>query len=219
MRCIMSAVILSAFLLAQDPVAPPNPVEAPKEGTKPVAGEPAAKPEAKPVVLKVGDNMPSFDLPVLADGTREKSEDLRKGAKVLVLDFWSVHCPTCRVNESRFEALEKAFADKGVKIRHIASNRGEVADEALIGKLRERVQADKMKLPVLVDQGNKLADQFGAAVTPTCYVIDAKGVIQYTGALTDDMRNRKVSVDYLEDAVKAVLEGKAPDITSTRPEG
>ncbi len=219
MRCFAFWIILSTLLLAQDPVAPPRPVEPPKDGAKPVVGEPATKPEAKPVVLKVGDSLPAFDLVLLAEGTREKSEDLLKGTKVLVLDFWSASCPTCRVNESRFEALEKAYADKGVRIRHIASNRGEVADDALIAKLRERAASDKLKLPVLVDQGNKLADLFGAAVTPTCYVIDAKGVIQYMGALTNDMRNRKVSIDYLEDAVKAVLEGKAPDITTTRPEG
>lgn len=219
MKSILVGLLLAAVSLAQEPAPTPKPPEPAKPEQKQAPEAPRGKSAAKVKSLKVGDTMPSFELALLNDGAKEKSEDILKGAKVLVIDFWSINCPTCRVNESRFEALEKNFKDKGVRIRHVASNRGEVGDEALLAKLKERASGEKLQLPVLVDQGNVLADQFGAVVTPTCYVVDAAGVIRYTGALTDDMRNRKVAVDYLEDAVKAVLEGKSPDITSTRPEG
>ncbi|MSR74160.1 MAG: redoxin domain-containing protein [Planctomycetes bacterium] len=213
-RCML-LLLLCAFSVAQEPV---KPVEAVPPAPVPVTQPEKSAAPVKVVKLAAGDMLPEFTLADLAGGTKT-SKDLLKGKKILVLDFWSASCPTCKVNESRFTTYDKDWAEKGVVIVHIASNRGEVGDAQALDKLREAVKANGIKLPILVDTGNVVADTFGAAVTPTTYVIDATGKIRYSGAITDDSRNRKVTVDYIGDALSALLADKEPGITSSRPEG
>ena len=70
------------------------------------------------------------------------------------------------------------------------------------------------------DNGAKVADRFDARTTPHCFVIDAKGVIQYAGAFDDDPRGRKENpVNYVGEAVDALLDGKKVETTKTRPYG
>ncbi len=215
LRSIFFLFVCAVACVAQEPA---KPVDVTQPAAKPVVDAVKPAEEAKPVKLAAGDAMPEFTLKDLA-GTARVAKDLLKDKKVLVIDFWSASCPTCKMNEVRFTNYEKAWADKGVVFIHIASNRGEVGDEKGLERVRAAVTAEGIKLPILVDTGNVVADQFGAAVTPTTYVIDATGKIRYCGALTDDSRNRKVTVDYIGDAISALVAGKDPEITSSRPEG
>lgn len=218
LRPLLVLVMLSAVCWSQDPVKPePVTPPAPKPDAKVEKPVKPAQPE-KPVKLTAGDMLPKFKLTDLS-GKEVSSEDLLKERKALVLDFWSLRCPACKDNEARFAACAKDFAEKGVAVVHIASNRGEVGDDTMLEALRAGVKKEDIGLPILIDRGNVVADLFGAAVTPTTYVIDAAGKIRYSGAITDGSKNRKVTVDYLTDALTAVLAGKDPEITTSRPEG
>ena len=83
---------------------------------------------------------------------------------------------------------------------------------------------------VIQDENQSIGHAFDAKVTPHCFVIDGKGVLVYKGAIdssADDNGGKPViqasniekSKNYVLAAVKAVKEGKAPEVTSTKPYG
>ena len=66
--------------------------------------------------------------------------------------------------------------------------------------------------PILKDQDNKYADVVGAKTTPEVYVIDKSGKLAYHGAFDDRAQpDKKGTTPYVENAVKAVLDGKAAE--------
>jgi peroxiredoxin len=86
------------------------------------------------------------------------------------------------------------------------------------------VKKAEVTFPVLVDQGNVVADRFSAKTTPHLFVIDREGKLRYTGALDDDSNGKKQKAGekvetHAADAVAALLAGKAPETSSTPPVG
>ena len=178
--------------------------------------------------LKVGSTVPA-DV-ALADFEGEKTSfgDLR--GKVVILHFWSDRCPSHKHANPVFMKMEKKYADsKEVVMLGIASNQNELGKtpgpDADLSKhytsLRKKRDDVGFKHTILADHGNVVSDLFGARSTPHCYVIDQKGVIQYAGALDDDPRGKKgdQATNYLVDATAAILAGKKPEVTSTKPYG
>jgi hypothetical protein len=66
----------------------------------------------------------------------------------------------------------------------------------------------------LIDGDGAVGHMYGAKTTPHCYVIDAKGVLAYNGAIDD-----KGSTNYVVEAVKALKDGKAVSPSTTKPYG
>jgi len=89
--------------------------------------------------------------------------------------------------------------------------------------MQERAQDKGFTFPYLVDEGQKIYPKFGATKTPHNYVLQKteKGiVIKYIGAIDDSSRNPEaVSVKYLENAVDALLDGKAIELKETKAIG
>jgi len=76
---------------------------------------------------------------------------------------------------------------------------------------------------VIQDENQSIGRAYDAKVTPHCFVIDGKGTLAYKGAI-DSISSAKSSdiekaTNYVLAAVKAVKEGKAPEVTSTKPYG
>jgi len=184
--------------------------------------------EKKPETLKVGSVVPErVALPDL-DGARHSFKDMR--GKVVVLHFWSDRCPYEEHGNPVFARMEKRYADnKDVVLVGINSNQnelgrkpGEDADHSKLYKnLRDKLKKAGLSHTMLADHGNVVSRLFQARTTPHCFVIDKKGVIQYAGALDNDPRGDKGddATNYVVDAVTAVLAGKRPETTSTKPYG
>jgi thiol-disulfide isomerase/thioredoxin len=184
--------------------------------------------EKKPTVFKIGSTVPeTLGLPNF-NGETTSFKDLR--GKVVILHFWSDLCPAERHADPVFKKMEGMYADnKDVVMIGINSNQNELgskpakdADRAtLYGKLRKKVKKIGYTHSILVDHGNVVSKLFAARSTPHCFVIDKKGVIAYSGALDDDPRGKKgeTATNYLTDATTALLAGKKPAVTSTKPYG
>ncbi len=76
---------------------------------------------------------------------------------------------------------------------------------------------------VVQDADQSIGRAYDAKVTPHCFVIDGKGVLAYKGAI-DSIKSTKAAdiekaTNYVLAAVKAVKEGKAPEVTSTQAYG
>jgi peroxiredoxin len=72
----------------------------------------------------------------------------------------------------------------------------------------------------LQDPEGKLGHLFGARTTPHMFVIDAKGVLRYAGAIDDDEYGRSAKPkNYVEGAVQALLAGASPEPSETQSYG
>ena len=76
---------------------------------------------------------------------------------------------------------------------------------------------------VIQDENQSIGRAYDAKVTPHCFVIDGKGILAYKGAIDSISSAKSADIEkannYVLAAVKAVKEGKAPEVTSTKPYG
>ena len=199
-----------------------------KQGDKPVASPEQEPQEQKPEVLKLGSTVAEGVTLKGIDGVDVSFKELR--GKVVILHFWSYRCPAEIHADPVFVQLEKHYADKkDVVIVGVCSNQGELGPEPAKGddlskrytELREQAKKKTLKHPLYVDHGNKISDLFQGKTTPHCFVIDAKGVVQYTGALDNDPSGSKgeAATVYVRDAADALLAGKKVEVADTKPYG
>jgi thiol-disulfide isomerase/thioredoxin len=182
--------------------------------------------EVKP--LEIGSTVPETVRLMDFEGKPTSFKDLR--GKIVIVHFWSDRCPAEKHADPVFLAMEKKYADsKDVVLLGIASNQNELGAKPAEGddyakhyeSLRKKRDEVGYKHTILADHGNVVSDLFGAKSTPHCFVVDQKGVLQYAGALDDDLPGKKgdQATNYLVNAASALLEGKKPEVASTKPYG
>ena len=76
---------------------------------------------------------------------------------------------------------------------------------------------------VVQDANQSIGRAYDAKVTPHCFVIDGKGTLVYKGAIDSIASSKSADIEkatnYVLAAVKAVKEGKTPEVTSSKPYG
>ncbi len=158
-----------------------------------------------PVAL-LNQAAPDFNLPDL-DGAVHALGEAR--GRVMVLCFWSAECPWVARADEVLANLTPHWGGR-VGVWRVASN----ADESLDAF---RAAAGARGLPIVLwDEGQRVADLYGVQVTPHFFVLDAQGVIRYSGALDDvTFRQKLPSRAFLAEAVEATLAGRRPDPAAT----
>jgi len=152
-----------------------------------------------------------------------KARTLKEFAgKTVVLDFWSIECPVSKGYEARLTQLANDYAGKGVVFLAVDANSGEIADEGY-AKIKDYVKTAKVPYTILIDKKNAVADRFDAQTTPHVFVIDDKGKLRYAGGVDDDESFKKTDPktvkSFVREALDAVLAGKDPAQTTTKPHG
>ena len=166
-----------------------------------------------PDLLTIGGPVPDFDLPVIDGEESIRLSDLR--GQIVVIDFWSHECPWSQRYEPYFAEQVGTWAQQGIRLLVINSNANE-SDVEVRAALDER----RLSFTVLRDAGNAVADAYGAITTPHVYVIDREGQLAYRGAVDDlNWRQTEPNVHYLDEALAALLAGKAPEQAVSQPRG
>ena len=161
-------------------------------------------------VARVGEPAPDFDLHDL-EGRPRRLADVR--GRILVLNFWSAECPHSERIDRVLSSLQPAWSGR-VSVWWLAPNANEPDD--LLKQMAEQRQIG----PVLRDEGQVIAGRYGAQTTPHIFVVDAAGVLRYSGAPDDvGFRQRAPTRHFLANAVQALLEGRSPEPASTAPFG
>lgn len=155
--------------------------------------------------LKVGGKAPDFKGKGV-DGKEYTLEGM-KDAKAVVVCFTCNSCPVAIRYEDKFNSFAKSYAEKGVKF--VAIN---VNPESL-DAMKERAEEKGFTFPYVKDASGESAAAYGARVTPHLFVLDGKRSLAYVGAFD------KGDETYVQDAVDAVLAGKSPKVTTSRPVG
>jgi peroxiredoxin len=134
---------------------------------------------------------------------------------VVVIVFWSAECPVSTEYDPYFNQLLDRYADGQVLVLGIDSNVNYGQAEIL-----QALDKRDVRFPVLRDPDSAVADRFGAVTTPHTFIIDAEGYLVYEGAVDDrTFRQREATVNYVDQALIALLAGNRPPTSQTQPYG
>ena len=122
--------------------------------------------------------------------------------------FISTECPVSNGYNERMVKLFDTFTSKGIAIVGINANKAESVND-----IADHSKKHGFKFSVLKDVDNKIADLYGAQVTPEVFVMNAKGKLMYHGRIDDSRNEAKVQSHDLADALGSLLAGK--EVTKT----
>jgi peroxiredoxin len=135
--------------------------------------------------------------------------------KILVLEFWSFKCPPASAYEGRVSALQAKYAPRGVIFLAVSSNKNESVAEVRLNSANR-----KLPYPVLMDLDGAVAESVGATHTPGVVILNGSGIVCYRGAIDNNKRpGERGRIPYVEDALDALLAGKAVPQTETAMSG
>ncbi len=176
------------------------------------AGLAAAGTPAPPVA--VGAAAPAFSLPVAGKSEALSLKDEIAKHKLTVVMFISTRCPVSNAYDGRMAALAADYAKKDVAFVGVNANKAEDAAE-----IAKHAKEHAFPFPVVKDAGNKIADAYGARVTPEIFVVDQKGLVRYHGRIDERKDGKDIKSPDLKDALDALLTGKAPAKPETKAFG
>jgi peroxiredoxin len=134
--------------------------------------------------------------------------------KTVVLEWYNPGCP-----------YVKKFYDVGAmqNAQKEAIGQGVVWLVINSGKHKLNDATGYYPATVINDEDKSLARAYEAKVTPHCFVIDAKGNLAYKGAIDSIASVKSADIEkatnYVAAAIKALKDGKAPEVTTSKPYG
>ncbi|MBX7166731.1 MAG: thioredoxin family protein [Pirellulales bacterium] len=142
--------------------------------------------------------------------------------QVLVVAFLGVECPLVKLYAPRLQEIANRFADQGVAVIGINSNRQDPPTK--IGAFAQR---SGVEFPILKDPDNAVADQFHAIRTPEIFVLDRDRVVRYWGRVDDQYGfttgvgygKKEITREDLIVALEEVLAGKPVSVAVTPAPG
>lgn len=162
----------------------------------------------------IGKAAPAFNLPNVGNGHQTSLHSLVQGKRATVVIFVSTQCPVSNAYTGRMADLAKKFTPRGISFVGIDSNHTEpIRDCALWAS------NNKLGFPVLKDEGNHIADSYGASHTPEVYVVDSSGKLVYHGRVDSSIDPTAADHHDLADALTAILAGKPIDKPETKAFG
>jgi peroxiredoxin len=137
--------------------------------------------------------------------------------KVVVLEWTNPECPFVQrhYSDKTMQKTLAAFAGQPLVWLVVDSTYFNTPDKSATWKKQQGFAP-----PVLQDPSGTVGHAYGAKTTPDMYVIDAAGVLRYSGAIDDDPRGRNPSaVNYVRQAVDALQTGKPVPVSTSAPYG
>jgi peroxiredoxin len=129
---------------------------------------------------RAGQQAPDFEI-IQMDGTSFKLKDYR-GKQAVYLVFWNTWCGYCMKKIPKLKQTQVNLADK---IKIIAINTS--LKDSLEKSLAFQQQYD-INYSLAFDHGKIITDRYGVWGTPTEFIIDINGVIQYRDGVPDDLQ-------------------------------
>ena len=136
-----------------------------------------------------------------------------------VLIFVSPDCPIANALQPELKLIHKKYQKTAVQFYLVYC-----APELDVSSCRQHVEDYSVKMPAIMDRGQRLGLQTGAKVTPEVVVVKRDGQVAYRGMINNlyvgyGKKRRSATEHYLSDACAAILDGKKPPVTETKPIG
>ena len=169
------------------------------------------------MTLPLGARAPSFTLPGVDGGTRALEHYADAEALAVV---WSCnHCPYVQAWERRMIAAQRDYRDRGFRLVAINSNDTDRYPADSFDAMRERARERGFNFDYLFDEDQSVARAYGPERTPEVFLFDRDRRLVYHGAIDDSYDETGVQVNYLRDALDALLAGGEPPLAETPPVG
>ena len=91
--------------------------------------------------------------------------------------------------------------------------------EENVKRIAEHSKEHGFLFPVLKDDQNKVADLYGAQVTPEVFVVNPQGKVVYHGRIDDSRNPAKIKSHDLADALDTLLAGKELSVAEPKAFG
>lgn len=140
-------------------------------GASAFAASPAPPPPSAPP--EPGTPAPTF-ASRRVDGGTLALESLR--GHVVLVNFWALNCPPCRIEMPELEKLHRRFADRGVQV--IGVTEMNPADS----EVKRYIAEIGVSYPILLDPGARIGALYGIEAHPTSVVIDAHGIVRFVNS-------------------------------------
>jgi len=181
---------------------------------------PASAPATQPAAAEwpePGTTAPDFALPNLLDENHAEVSlsGLLEDNEFAVVIWNSITCPYCVPYDDMLPGLATQYADHGVAFVGINSNVTEDPSD-----ITAHLGDAGFNFPVLRDEGNAIADEYGASVTPEVYIVDSSMSLRYHGRINDSPRNPSAAQNHdLINALDALVAGEEPPVAVTNARG
>jgi peroxiredoxin len=166
---------------------------------------------------KVGDAAPGFTL-TSTDGKTVNLSDYK--GKIVVLEWFNPDCPVVKMHYTAGTMGKTQASFSGKDVVWLSINSSAPGKEGA-GKERnlEAKKDWKITNPVLLDEAGTVGHAYGATNTPHMFVIDKAGTLAYAGAIDDGNPGKAGKVNYVENAVNALLKGESVSPSTTKAYG
>ncbi|MGB0175708.1 MAG: thioredoxin family protein [Owenweeksia sp.] len=172
-------------------------------------------------MLNIGEKAPMSDVKMKdVSGKTYSLKDLKKENGLLVV-FSCNTCPFVLGWEDTYPGLGELTQENKVGMVLVNSNEAKRGNDDSFEAMKDHYKSASYNTPYVMDEKHKLADAFGAKTTPHVYLFDKDMELVYRGSIDDKYEERKENPDktYLEDAIKAMVNGKTIDPAETRQIG
>lgn len=163
----------------------PAPLKAELNEPRPTTAALTAPPQTPPTSgadsARLGAPAPDFELPDL-DGKLVKLASFR--GHTVVLEWFNPGCPFVNASHTKGSLVDTASRQIKNGIVWLAVNSGAPGKQGQ-GVAANRAGKERFKLehPILLDEAGTVGHAYAAAHTPHLFIIDAKGVLVYRGAI------------------------------------
>jgi len=130
-----------------------------------------ARASGVPLLMPIKKKPPALDF-MLEDmsGKVWQLADLK--GKVVIINFWAISCPVCRVEMPTLEKLWRKLGKMDVQVLTIHVGHTEP-------EIRRFIEELNLKLPVLHDPSKKISRSWGVFNLPVTFVLDTEGKLAY----------------------------------------
>jgi peroxiredoxin len=172
---------------------------------------------------RVGDKAPDF---LLKDNHGKEYSLSGVRGKYVVLEWVNYDCPFVRKHygAGNMQQLQKTYTGKDVVWYSICSSSPGKQGHFDQDEINERMEkAGAAPTAYLVDGSGTVGRLYEAKTTPHMFIIDPEGVLIYAGGIDDIPSSKREDIpkatNYVREVLDAVLSGKEPPITESKPYG
>jgi len=179
-----------------------------------IAFTPAGEP------LPIGSEIPKPDIKMKDISGQLVSLKEAKGSNGLLVMFTCNTCPYVIKNQGRTKEICRYALDKKLGVILLNSNESNRSSGDSYTDMQAYAKEQGYQWFYALDSDNVLADAFGAARTPECFLFDKDGKLVYHGAIDDspaDISN--VHRTHLKEAVSELVGGKDIMVKESRSVG
>ena len=139
-------------------------------------------------------------------------------AKWKIVCFLGTECPIAQFYGPRLGRLQAEFQADGLRVIGVISNLQDSVED-----IRQYAAKHELSYPLIKDERQALARQFGATRTPEVFLLDDSGAARYQGRIDDQytpgIARDKPITRHLREAIEASLAGQPVSFARTEAVG